>query len=274
MTSLQDNGGPSGTGAGAGQKRPALMLVPPAKDAAAPLTPEQQALAGKYRHLVPTVVRDVQRSFRIAADPDDLCSYGHIGLVEAAQVHDPAGTPFATYARFAIGWAIFDGLRKDGKYTHARTAIRKAAAQWLAHEHGTVDVMRATPESSGNDLDTFLGRVAMAAVMDMATRPQQAGGEEEIAERELTERSLAVLHEVLADLNDYDHKLIEAVYFRGLLLKDAAAEANLGAAAYRRHQRTVLQRLEARLRARSVTHAPAPMDLPAPPHTTDNRRKR
>jgi RNA polymerase sigma factor for flagellar operon FliA len=280
MTSFQDNGGASGTGAGTASgtgelKRSALALVSSNDGAsAAPLTPDQQALALKYRQLVPSVVHDVQRSFRIPLDADDLCSLGHIGLVQAVQVHDPTGTPFPTYARYAIAWAIFDGLRKEGKYRYARTAIRKAAAQWLAHEHGTVDVMRATPEGSGNDLDSFVGRVAMAAALDMAARLPQAGGEEEIAERELAERSRAALREALDALNDFDRALVDAVYFRGMLLKEAAAEADLGAAAYRRHQRAVLQRLAALLRARGITHTPSPMDLPAAPRRADERPNR
>jgi DNA-directed RNA polymerase specialized sigma24 family protein len=121
-------------------------------------------------------------------------------------------------------------------------------------------------------LSGFVQRLATHAVLDIAARSAREEGEDDLAARQATAKAHAALREVLAELNDYDRALIEAVYFRGITFKQAAEAAKIGCAAYRRHQRTVLQRVAARLRARGITQAPAVIDFPGLHERPERRR--
>ena len=103
------------------------------------------------RHL--PLVRSVASQFRVpAADVDDLCSAGTIGLIEAADRYDGGrGVPFGAFAYQRIRGAIIDELRRAC-----------APGRTLVREHDPYPVA----------LDAPLTRSDEATLLDVTANPR------------------------------------------------------------------------------------------------------
>jgi len=74
----------------------------------------RDALISAHLPLVRAVAYRLRKSTLTAADVDDLCGYGYIGLCEAAaRFREGTGASFSTFAFTRIQGAIMDGARKE-----------------------------------------------------------------------------------------------------------------------------------------------------------------
>ncbi|MBE3595446.1 MAG: FliA/WhiG family RNA polymerase sigma factor [Hydrogenibacillus sp.] len=102
----------------------------------------ENVLVERYAYLVERVVRRMGSRFAAHVEPEELKSFGLVGLMDAVRKYDPArGLKFVTYALWRIRGAIYDGLRAGDslprstreqikRYEEARSRLEQST---LAH---------------------------------------------------------------------------------------------------------------------------------------------
>jgi RNA polymerase sigma factor for flagellar operon FliA len=205
------------------------------------------------------MVRSIATKIRAKLPPqvelDDLISYGQLGLAEAAQHFDSnQGSQFSTYAYYRIRGAIYDGVSKMNWTPRAkpRRANRNAFTDSVLEEEAAEPSPRNLLEQ-GQRLTRIIEQVA---VVHLATWSRDE--EEQVAmlsdQRTPTPSEAAVsrelgekLHELISQLPDDERNLIQAMYFDGLTLTDAAVRCGKSKSWCSRLHRQALQHLAEKL---------------------------
>jgi RNA polymerase sigma factor for flagellar operon FliA len=189
--------------------------------------------------LVDVNARQVAR--RIAASSvtlDDLRSFGHEGLLQAARSFDGSrGVPFRRWANLRIRGAMIDGVRQWGQlprrvYQELRAM---AAADGLHEAYDEEDAGRParTPEAADGRLTSYLAGIATAmAVASLSGAPPReapdADGPPPTPEDLVTRAELlGRVKEIVARLPEAERTLIDRHYFVGETLDQAAASLGL-----------------------------------------------
>jgi RNA polymerase sigma factor FliA len=209
--------------------------------------------------LVRSLAWKIHQKLPAHVELDDLVAYGHMGLAQAARDFDATrGNRFITYAHHRIRGAIFDGLSQMSWFS--RQDYYRSRYEHMANDllrmQGDEDASAATVEDDVRwlrDMSSSLVVVYLASVEGH----RHAGaivddGESEPFAGSVGEELRSTLHEVIAELPAEARTLIQATYFEGLTLQDAAKRIGISKAwASRLHVKT-LQRLANALRVAGV----------------------
>jgi RNA polymerase sigma factor for flagellar operon FliA len=203
--------------------------------------PENDAeVAARVREamdLVVVIARQVRRQIFSRLDLEELTSYGHEGLIQAARgFRTELGVPFRRWANLRIRGAIIDGIRAQANLP--RGVYRRLAAM-EAGDRVHEDLLErdsaapaATPEDADNKLDAHMA--GMATAMALGLIGEKRSISEDIADRSpLAEESLAreeLLHSIRAGVDerpDEEKQLLNLVYFEGMTVADAGRQLGL-----------------------------------------------
>ena len=218
---------------------------------------ELEDLIVEGQGLVRSLALKVFRSIPVQVDLDDLIAYGEVGLAEAARDFDASkGAQFCTFAYYRVRGAIYDGLAKmtwTSRARYRRLRYVRMADEALAAERDHGDGDPASLQDSGN----WFARVTeKLAVVYLAS-----GGDESMAQasnledhcdsppqamlhREASER----LRELVARLDPVERRVIQAVYFEGYTLQEAANQVGISKSWASRLHAKILEQLAQKLR--------------------------
>ena len=215
--------------------------------------------------LVTIVARQLRRQLSLGVPLEDLQSYGHEGLLQAARRFDESrGVPFRRWANLRIRGAILDGVRSYGNVPRRVYAQIRALQASDAVQDAKVEDDAARPAATGPDaperadqaLTGYLRAMATAMAVQFLASPK--GDEldrvvdegDDSSPEKLAERKELVtqLREVLATLPDNERTLLTRYYFEDVTLEEAGRELGLSKSwASRLHARAI-ETLEKRLR--------------------------
>ena len=168
---------------------------------------------------------------------DDLRSFGHEGLLQAARTFDESrGVPFRRWANLRVRGAMIDGVRQLG--TLPRRVYRELGAIAAAdrvqevydEEHAAAPA--TTPEAADARLTSHLAGLATAMALGTIASKSTSDGEpgaEGPTPADLAELSELAAHvrTLVARLPDAERGLIERHYFADETLDAAAASLGL-----------------------------------------------
>lgn len=192
-------------------------------------TDDRAQLIDKYGAYVRSLANGVRRQFNTRLDPEDLVSYGNIGLFEAAERFDPKlGANFLTFAHYRIKGAIFDGLRKMGTlrgpdqralYLGERTAsyLTSASARDSGGPKAFADDVREV-EAAVTSLAAIFA-ISLEGQEHLQLRDESMGPEERLELAELKARVKLAIER----LPENERKLLIGYYYQGKTLEDAGA---------------------------------------------------
>ncbi|MCU0959999.1 MAG: sigma-70 family RNA polymerase sigma factor [Pirellulaceae bacterium] len=219
------------------------------------LTREERIAAGQP--LVRALALRIFRNIPVRMELDDLIAYGEVGLAEAARDYDAEkGAQFTTFAYYRIRGAIYDGLAK-------MTWTSRAYYNRLRYERMAAQALReaAEAESSEDDAQWFGNLTAKLGVIylishsdtgggirDSTIEDPHVGGPALLARREIAE----LLRTLVAQLPMPERRLIQAVYFEGATLQQAARQTGMSKSWASRLHARVLEQLARELRRRGA----------------------
>jgi RNA polymerase sigma factor for flagellar operon FliA len=217
--------------------------------------------------LVDMVARQIGRAIGSVLELDDLMSFGHEGLLDAARRYDPErGVPFRAYANYRVRGAVIDGVRTMSRLprrAHERLRGLEAA---MRMSEGAIEDVHA-PQPPGADPGRFeqaltehLAGMATAIAIGLIATPAR-GDEGESAclspdddpEVALSKAELlAVVREAIEELSSEEAELLRRHYLQGERFDWVAQELGLSKSwASRLHTRAI-SRLAKRLQAAVV----------------------
>ncbi len=192
-----------------------------------------QELINEGQGLVHSLAARIHRSVPVRVEMDDLIAYGEIGLAEAARDFDPTQrVAFTTFAYYRVRGAIYDGLSKMSWISRARykrLRYEQMSTEVLAAEPGRQASDNATVEGEGKWFRNVTSKLAVvyltgqddqaSGVRDSTIEdPQASAAPAIVAQREIVER----LRDLVQSLPRVEQTLIQAVYFEGATLLEAA----------------------------------------------------
>jgi RNA polymerase sigma factor for flagellar operon FliA len=210
---------------------------------------QRDALIKKNVGLVRALATRIRDRLSSRLDLDELISFGHTGLVEAADRWDPArGVTFSTFAYYRINGAIYDGLRQGGQLPR-RQYVRFAASanQYLGHMaegDSPYGAGESTRRRVGDLADTLNDLAAIFVTsMNAPEQPEPADPSASDAFDEVARgESRVALAEALGTLPDKERRLLELHYFEEETLCDAGRRLGMSKSwASRLHARAVRQ---------------------------------
>lgn len=233
------------------------MATSPRVEGAAPEPIRYQKLIEDHLELVRSMAQSIHRRLPSYIRFDDVLSYGHLGLTQAARSYQPfPGSTFSTYAYYRIQGAIYDGVTRMNWST--RSAYREAKRRQMANE--VLDDQNAQePAETVEGLTQWVvdstSKLAMVyfstplnesqSVGDLVVDPTVTDPSELAETGEMTSR----LRTLIADLPASEKRLIELTYFDGKSLAEAAAEMNKSRSWACRMHSKVLKKMALQLNA-------------------------
>jgi RNA polymerase sigma factor FliA len=219
------------------------------------LTREELIEAGQP--LVRWLALRIYRNIPVRVDLEDLIAYGEVGLAEAARDYEPAkGAQFTTFAYYRVRGAIYDGLSK-------MTWTSRAFHNRLRYERMAAEVMEESghPEHADDQANWFgnltvkLGATYLISysdtpggIRDSAIADPRVGGPVLVARREIVE----ILRALVEQLPVTERRLIQAIYFEGATLQQAANQIGLSKSWASRIHARLLEQLARDLRRRGA----------------------
>jgi RNA polymerase sigma factor for flagellar operon FliA len=200
-------------------------------------SPEVLARFHAEMDLVDIAARQLVRRVSRTVTLEDLKSFGHEGLLQAARTFDSSrGVPFRRWANVRVKGAMIDGVRRWGNLPRRvyRELQGVEAGDRLLEAYDEEDSASpaATSEAADDRLSSYLAGIATAiAVGTMMAAPREnvdADGrdvtpEDLLGEAELTAR----VKTIVSRLPDQERTLVERHYFAGQTLDEAAASLGL-----------------------------------------------
>lgn len=236
---------------------------------------DRQRLIVSCQGLVRSIAWKVHQRLPPHVDLEELVSFGQVGLAEAARDFDAGrGGQFSTYAWYRIRGSILDGLSRMRWFDRAQ--FEAGRYERMAHEALADEGQNANPGQGalaqtvareGAWLKGAASALAVACLASSRTSFEadeiaDAGSErpdEIVIRREVAEKLRALVAELPSDMAT----LIQATYFEGRTLTDAAAAVGISKAWASRLHARALGRLARALAAADLHDGP--LATPAPP---------
>ncbi len=203
--------------------------------------------------LVSIVVAQTMRLFGRFVEVDDLQSFGHEGLLQAARTYDPSReVPFRRWANVRVRGAVYDGVRRSGRlprrlYLRVQALASAALVTEAADEQQSGDAAPRTALEADEAVRDRLGAsaTAMAAAI-LAARSiddetlhvpdTRANPEETAALKQLAGH----LRAAVDGRDDPEKTLLLRMYWQGESLEEAGAAVGLSRSwACRIHARAI-----------------------------------
>jgi RNA polymerase sigma factor for flagellar operon FliA len=178
----------------------------------------------KYGAYVRSLAAQVRKQFNAQFEIDELISWGHVGLLEAAERFDPrVGANFLTFAHYRIKGSIYDGLRKMGVLKGSVAGERSNAYMGNLADRGM---------HGGGGLDEDVREISAAVTglaMVFATSLEGTEGLQisdhsvPADERLEIEQMRKRVRVALEKLPENERKLLQGYYFQNQTLEEAGA---------------------------------------------------
>lgn len=213
---------------------------------------------------------------------EDLVSAGYEGLVHAALRYDPKdGTPFPAYAHYRVRGAMIDAVRRAAPEIRRRArairalettqALLEQAQRRLVHRDA------ADPRSLRERVAVAADLVAQTTTAVILSRlgpedPDALVGATDMEADIVADEERSRVRRVLATCSADECKMIDALYVRGVAMREFAAEVGKSVSTVSRHHAKLIARLSELLR-RGVPESPraAAAAAPATPARCDVR---
>ncbi len=192
-------------------------------------------------------------------DFEEACSFGKVGLAEAAHSYDPARGSEDTHFWIRVYGAILTGMKRERRHRHHMLAAGlQATGSYLTGRRPMEDRGSLSPEQTLAALrDTAAGFQA-ALALGYLGGIWGLDGEVQLAAREEHGRALDALHAELPKLPDRDQRLLHKHYTEGIRWEEVAKSFGVTIATIERWHATAIGRLAKALRKRDV-HRPPPL---------------
>ena len=185
-------------------------------------------LIDEGQRLVHSLAARIHRGLNPRIELDDLIGYGQVGLAEAARDFDESqGCQFITFAFYRVRGAIYDGLSKmswSSRAHHKRMRYEQMANLALS-EAGDAPAAASLLE----DARWLRGATEKLSVIFFALFDGLSGAESQVVDSHLPPAATAADREIqekvrllVEALPDEERTLIQATYFEGQTLKEAA----------------------------------------------------
>lgn len=213
------------------------------------LGPGRESLVTEHLGLASRVASELRRRHELSAPLEDLEAYARSGLVEAARRYDPArGVPFASFARYRVIGAMWDGVRRMGwrPRTRGRARFEACANKYLEElstqrPEGSCELARSLEQRSGSLVVIYL------AAHDGAAEDIPDQGPAALPQLERAQLSIG-LKRAIDQLPARERRLLRALYYEGRPLNEVARELGISHGWACRLHRKVVDRLRRLLR--------------------------
>jgi RNA polymerase sigma factor for flagellar operon FliA len=212
--------------------------------------PEVAARVREGLDLVEPLARQLRRSLGAKVAVEELVSYGHEGLIQAARSFRPEiGVPFPCWANLRIRGAMLDGVRQQADLP--RELYRRIVAMEagdLVHEDALerdAATPAKTPAEADKKIEAHLAGMATAIAVGLigGSSPQDELvtdrtplADEALAREEL----LRTVREGVGERPDDEKQLLTLVYFDDMTLSEAGKKLGLSKSwACRIHARAI-----------------------------------
>lgn len=200
-------------------------------------SPQVLALFHGEIDLVDIAARQLVRRVSRAVTLEDLKSFGHEGLLQAARNFDPSrGVPFRRWANVRVKGAMIDGVRRWGnlprRVYRELQGVEAGDRMLEAYDEEDAASPAPNPEAADDRLTAYLAGIATAiAVGTMMAAPREnvdPDGRDVTPEDLLGEAELlARVKTIVSLLPAQERTLVERHYFAGQTLDEAAASLGL-----------------------------------------------
>jgi RNA polymerase sigma factor for flagellar operon FliA len=240
------------------------------------LSPERARWVEQCMPQVTALARVLGRDMPQVSE-EDLVSAGYEGLVHAALRYDPKdGTPFPAYAHYRVRGAMIDTARRAAPEIRRRArAIRALEATQALLQHAQRNLVHrdvADPRSLHERVAAAAELVAQTTTAVILSRlgPEDpdilVSTDVDMETRVLDEEERRHVRRALATCNADESRMIDALYVRGVSMREFASEVGKSVSSVSRHHAKLIARLSGLLRRPVPDHAPAPAPAaPAPP---------
>lgn len=204
-------------------------------------SPEVEERFSSGLSLVEMIARQILRTLGGVADLQELVSFGHEGLWDAARRFDESrGVPFRGYANFRVRGAIIDGVRASARLsrrTHERLNGLQAATRVSEGAQEDLAAPRAPgsgPAEAEQALNDHLAAMATALAAGLlAPTAHGDDGERTLVASDNPEEAVgtaqlrAALQSAIAELPHEEAELVRRHYLEGARFDHVAAELGL-----------------------------------------------
>ncbi|HWL08509.1 MAG TPA: sigma-70 family RNA polymerase sigma factor [Planctomicrobium sp.] len=214
-------------------------------------SPTTHELIASGQGLVKMLAVRISRRFSGRFELDDLVSFGQLGLVEAANRFNASqGAQFSTFAYYRIRGAIYEGIAQmsgNSRAAFRNTRFSQTAAEIL---EGVPDLDRET--SLRDDVNWFSSmtrELVVSSLLSQWTADPQSWTQIEDSRLAAPDvdaecrESYHLIQAAVSKLPDESKALIEAVYFEGLTLEEAATRIGVSKSWGSRLHRRILKEL-------------------------------
>ncbi|MEY2725579.1 MAG: Sigma-F factor [Planctomycetota bacterium] len=179
--------------------------------------------------LVRSIAWKLHQRLPSGTELDDLIGYGQLGLAEAARDFDQSrGNQFTTYAWYRIRGAILDGLSRmawfnradyfSGRYEAAANAVLTDSATNIADSQHAAWFSR-----TAGSLGAACILTAFSGAQGEIQEPSVEDGRSSLETTELQ----STIRTAVSALPDAERHIVEAVYFKGLTITEAASQLDI-----------------------------------------------
>jgi len=224
------------------------------------LTILQHLLVRRALPLIDELARQEHARYAGLIDLDDLRSTGKLALYAAVIRFDDAfGVDFDQFARWYVYGAMLKAVRHEARHARVKRAARHTMARLLAYYTDDYNLIRDDDAELQRRLDKFcdnLAAVMFAGGVEEATRrrPDVA-----CTEREEYAGAIAMLQEVVADLDEPEERMLTLLFREELTLHEVASRLSISYQATWLRNTRLLKRLRDKLSQMGLTRAPLPM---------------
>jgi len=210
---------------------------------------DRDLLIEQYTSYVHALAAKILQKLPPGADLQELIASGYLGLVEAAEKYDPTrGVSFSTFSYYRIRGAIFDALRKSGRYprTEARELRFHANANELLqssvdHEHSQSE--RTSVDNDIESIEKVIDELIPVYFLSLDDSQVADQSDDRVAfNKELEHQDLITYtRSLIKELEVADREIIEAIYVKDQTITEVAKQRGVTKSwASRLHSRAIL----------------------------------